>query len=175
MAKQESSVDSSNVVELFPQQKEEVSSVDNLEKHKKNIAILPLPTSLVNYRKKNIYMSILSLAAGALFTMTLRTWAALLICSFMSIYLAVKAVRVEHDYNSGRIVELVAVCTGIKPSFYKDRLTATFTAETDGGTQAYYKFAVPNKRLQDDFIVGAPYVLYYDRELKNLLIGYVQI
>ena len=175
MAEQESSVDSSSVVKLFPQQSGEDLSVDKFKNQHKNTVILPLPTSLVNYRKKNIYISVLSLAAGALFTMTLRTWSAFLICSFIAVYLAVKALRVEHDYNSGRLVELAAVCTGIRPSFYKDRLTATFTAESDDGTLAYYKFTVPNKRLQDDFIVGAPYVLYYDREMKNLLIGYVQV
>ena len=175
MAEQGSSVDSSSVVELFRQQRGRAPSVDNLKKQNKNIAILPLPTLLVNYRKKNIYMSVLSLAAGVLFTVTLRTWSAFMICSFMAAYLAVKAFKVEHDYNSGQIVELTAVCTGIRPSFYKDRLTAPFTAESDDGTLAYYKFTVPNKRFQDDFIVGAPYVLYYDREMKNLLIGYVQV
>ena len=175
MAKQESSVDSSKVFEFCPKQKRTDLSVDNLGKQNNNIVILPLPTALVNYRKKIIYMSVLSLAAGVLFTITLRTWSALLICSFMSVFLAMKAVSVEHDYNCGRIVELAAFCTGISPSFYRDRLTATFTAESDDGTQAYYKFTVPNRRLLDDFIVGALYVLYYDREQKNLLIGYVQI
>lgn len=120
-------------------------------------------------------MSALSLTAGVLFTAVLRSWSALIVCSLASVYLAFRALRVEHDYNSGRIVELAAVCTGVRPSFYKDRLTATFTAETEDGTSAYYKFIVPDRRLLDDFIVGAPYVLYYDREAKNLLLEYVQV
>ena len=149
--------------------------VDILEIIYKNVSILPLPTSLVNYRNKNLLMSAITLATGLLFTATLRTWSACIICTLASIYLAIKAISVEHDYNCGKIVEIAAVCTGIRPSFYRDRLTATFTSESVDGESSYFKFIVPDKRLQDDFIVGAPYILYYHRDAKNLLLGYVQV
>ena len=149
--------------------------VDILEILYKNVSILPLPTSLVNYRNKNLLVSAITLAAGLLFTATLRTWSACIICTLASVYLAFKAISVEHDYNSGNIIEITAVCMGIQPSFYRDWLTATFASKTDEGESSYFKFIVPDKRLQDDFIVGAPYVLYYDRDAKNLLLGYVQV
>ena len=149
--------------------------VDILEILYKNVSILPLPTSLVNYRNKNLLVSAITLAAGLLFTATLRTWSACIICTLASVYLAFKAISVEHDYNSGNIIEITAVCMGIQPSFYRDRLTATFAAKTDEGESSYFKFIVPDKRLQDDFIVGAPYILYYHRDTKNLLLGYVQV
>ena len=168
------SENSSKAVE-DPQSSLSNPSVDNSVTDYQNVTILPLPTSLVNYRNKNFYMSFLILAAGGLFTAILRTWSALIICSLASVYLAFKALSVEHNYNSGRIVELAAVCTGIRPSFYRDRLSATFTADSGNGESVYYRFIVPNKRLLDDFIVGARYVLYYDKEAKNLLLGYVQV
>lgn len=149
--------------------------VDILEILYKNVSILPLPTSLVNYRNKYLLVSAITLAAGLLFTATLRTWSACIICTLASIYLAFKAICVEHDYNCGKIVEIAAVCTGIRPSFYRDRLTATFTSDNADGESSYFKFIVPDKRLQDDFIVGAPYILYYDRDTKNLLLGYIQV
>lgn len=161
--------------ELNPNETSGDKQVDILEPNYRNVSILPLPTSLVNYRNKNLLMSAASLAAGLLFSATLRTWSAFIICLLASVYLSFKALSVEHNYNCGRIVEIAAVCTGIRPSFYRDRLTATFTSDNADGDSSYFRLFVPDKRLQDDFIVGAPYVLYYDRDSKNLLIGYVQI
>ena len=161
--------------ELNPSKSVTNRQVDILEIFQKNVSILPLPTSLVNYRNKYLLVSAITLAAGLLFTATLRTWSACIICTLASIYLTFKAICVEHDYNCGKIVEIAAVCTGIRPSFYRDRLTATFTSDNADGESSYFKFIVPDKRLQDDFIVGAPYILYYHRDTKNLLLGYVQI
>ena len=161
--------------ELNPSKSVTNRQVDILEIFHKNVSILPLPTSLVNYRNKNLLMSAISLAAGLLFTATLRTWSACIICTLASVYLAFKAISVEHDYNSGNIIEITAVFMGIQPSFYRDWLTATFASKTDEGESSYFKFIVPDKRLQDDFIVGAPYILYYHRDKKNLLLGYVQV
>ena len=65
--------------ELNPNETSVDKQVDTLEPKYKNVSILPLPTSLVNYRNKNLLMSAASLAAGLLFTATLRTWSAFII------------------------------------------------------------------------------------------------
>ena len=100
---------------------------------------------------------------------------ALLLLLF-SMYFIWRGLVVERKYRSGEVVELVATCTGIKPSFYKDRISVSFAAEAEDSEDiTYYKFVVPNKKLQDDFIVGAPYVIYFDRNAEHVLMGYVQV
>ena len=151
-------------------------AVDKSEKQPESDDILPLPTQLVNYRNKNYFGAFILICAGIGFSLFVHDYKPILLFLLFSAYFVWRGIVVEREYRSGQIAELVATCTGIKPSFYKDRIAVTFAAEAEEEDNlTYYKFVVPNKKLQDDFIVGAPYVIYFDRNSAHVLMGYVQV
>ena len=151
-------------------------AVDKSEKLSESDDILPLPTQLVNYRNKNYFAALMLIGVGVVFSVFVHDFKPILLFLLFSSYFIWRGIVVEREYRSGRIAELVATCTGIKPSFYKDRIAVTFAAEAEEEDNfTYYKFVVPNKKLQDDFIVGAPYVIYFDRNSEHVLMGYVQV
>ena len=153
----------------------ETDLVDKNEKHITDGVIVPLPTELVNYRSKNFF------AAGFLFvgsiavSLYMKDLKPLLFCLLFSSYFVWRGLATAGDYRSGRIAEIVATCTGIKPSFYRDRTTVTFAAQGEDNALAYYKFVLPTRKAEEDFIVGAVYVVYFDRTASHTLIACVQI
>lgn len=147
-------------------------SVDKSEKQSEIDAILPLPTQLVNYRNNNYFVSAAVLILGTAFSIYVREWTPSLLCALFAAFFLWKGATVSRRYNSGRIIELTATCTGVRPSFYRDRFTVTFAAQSDDDF-LYYKFTVPNKRNQEEFVVGAMYIIYFDRDSAQSLLGYI--
>lgn len=148
-------------------------SVDNSKKQSKIDAIVPLPTQLVNYRNKNYFVSVAILGLGTAFSIYVREWSPTLLCAVFSVFFLWKGASVASKYKSGRIAELAATCTGIRPSFYRDRFTVTFAAQSGDDEFVYYKFTVPNKRNREEFVVGAVYIIYFDRDASQTLLGYI--
>ena len=147
------------------------NSVDKSEKQSKVDAILPLPTQLVNYRNKNYFVACIALALGSCLSLYVNEWAPVLLCSLFTAFFLWKAITVANRFNSGKIAELIATCTGVIPSFYRDRFTVTFAAQSKDGEYAYYKFIVPNKRMREEFVIGAMYIIYFDRDAAHSLLG----
>ena len=168
--------DNQNIIPFVDVVNASEEAVDKSEKLLESDDILPLPTQLVNYRNKNYLGGLLLIGVGVAFSVFVHDFKPVLLFILFSMYFVWRGLVVEREYRSGQIAELVATCTGIKPSFYKDRIAVTFAAEAEEEDDfTYYKFVVPNKKLQDDFIVGAPYVIYFDRNAAHVLMGYVQV
>ena len=147
--------------------------VDKTEKQPKNSIIVLLPTQLVNYRNKNFFVSAVTLFFGFGFSIYVCDAAFLLLSALFAAYFLWKGASVSFRYHNGRIAELTAICTGIMPSFYRDRFTVTFAVQSEADDFVYYKFVVPCKRNQEDFIIGARYVIYFDRNAVRSLLGYL--
>lgn len=169
------SKETSNVVRIKDYLGAESDSVDNSEKLTDDSDILTLPTQLVNYRNKNFLFGFGILSFGLAVSVAAKDVKVVLLLAIFSMYFFVRAAVVARHYASGRIVELVAVCTGIKPSQFRDRISVSFMVTSEANQTAYFKFNVPSRRSQDDFIVGASYVIYFDKTVKNVLIGYIQL
>ena len=145
--------------------------VDKTKKQYMNAAIVPLPTQLVNYRNKNYFTA----CAIFLFSLGLSLYVQEYTPSFLGIlftsFFLWKGITVSRRYSSGRIAEISATCTGVRPSFYRDRFTVTFAALNEEDEYVYYRFVVPNKRLREEYIVGAAYIIYFDRDNTHALLG----
>ena len=148
-------------------------SVDKSEKQSEIDAILPLPTQLVNYRNKNYFVSVAVLVLGTAFSVYVHEWTPTLLGALFAVFVLWKGATVSRRYSSGRIIEVTATCTGVRPSFYRDRFTVTFAAQSDDDGFIYYKFTVPNKRNREEFVVGAMYIIYFDRDIAQSLLGYI--
>ena len=148
-------------------------SVDKSEKQSKIKAILPLPTQLVNYRNKNYFVSAAVLVIGTSFSIYVCEWTPTLLCALFAVFFLWKGATVSRRYSSGRIIEVTATCTGVRPSFYRDRFTVTFAAQSNNDGFIYYKFTVPNKRNREEFVIGAMYIIYFDRDADQSLLGYI--
>lgn len=153
----------------------EEDSVDNSEKLDDVNDILPLPTPLVNYRNKNFLIGFGIVALGLAISISVKDFKIFLLLSLFSIYFLGRAIVVARHYNTGRIIELIVTCTGIKPSKLADKTAVSFRAESETGHPVYFKFNVPSRRSQDDYIVGASYVIYFDSFAQNTLIGSIQL
>ena len=147
--------------------------IDKTKKLPKIDVILPLPTQLVNYRNKNYFVSFSVMILGVAFSIYVCEWTPALLCGLFSVFFLWKGATVASRYNNGRIAELTATCTGVRPSFYRDRFTVTFAAQSEEDDYIYYMFTVPNKRNQDEFVVGAMYIIYFDREATRTLLGHI--
>ena len=152
------------------------SEFDNSEDFLENTSTA-LPTPLVLYQRKLLCISGIILVGALFFSFHFRNYAPLILL-LGSAYMLFKACLVQRHFLSGQIVELGAVCTGVSVSKIKDRIHVTFrtAAEEDGnGEPGYLKFAVPMRSSQDDFIVDAPYVIYFDQTNPHSLIASVQV
>ena len=137
--------------------------------------ILQLPSVLVNYRNKNYFGAFMLLVIGGVLSFCVKDWKPMVLFTFFMAYFVWRGLSIANDYRKGRIVEIVATCTGIKPSAYMDRITVTFAAASEDDTLVYYKFVVPTKKAEEDFIVGAVYVIYFDLAMQHSLMGHVQV
>ena len=147
--------------------------IDKTKNPNNNNGILLLPTQLVNYRNKNYFASAAALVIGFGFSLYVGDKMPFLLFALFSSFFFCKGISIADRYRRGRIAELTATCTGIIPSFYRDRFTVTFAALSDGNEYVYYRFIVPNKRNQEEFVIGAMYVIYFDRDTVRNLLGYI--
>lgn len=164
------------VVISFPsREEEEKRTIDNNNKHGLD-QIIQLPTELVNYRNKNFFAAVVLLLSGVVIALYVRDYAPIILFLLFSAFFLWRGILVKWKYLAGSIAEIVATCTGTKPSSFQDRMTVTFTAEGEAGEYSYYKFVIPSKKkAETEFIVGARYVIYFDRMMKQALLGYVQV
>ena len=163
-----------NIIQFSERVDSAGESVDKNKKHNCD-DIVPLPTELVNYRNKNFYAAGILLVIGVVVALYVKDWKPLMLFILFCAYFVWRGMVVAKDYSSGKIAEVVATCTGIKPSFYKDRITVTFAAEDQDGALSYFKFVIPTRKAEEEFIVGATYVIYFDRVATHTQMGYVQI
>ena len=149
--------------------------IGKTKKQLKSDSILLLPSQLVNYRNQNFFASVSILALGIAFSAYVRELTPVLLCTIFSAYFIWKGISIESRYSCGKIAELTATCTGILPSFYRDRFTVTFAAQTDEDSFVYYRFIIPNKRNREEFVIGGVYVIYFDRDNSNSLLGHLLV
>lgn len=132
-----------------------------------------IPVPLQQHSIKQYVGAVFVAFISAVFTVYLKGPAPLFIL-LGSVYMAYLGYTVKRDYRRGEIVEQGAVCTGVKPSSVRDRVMVTFRAKVDG-KERFYKFYVPSRKSQDEFIVDAPYVIYYRKNAPEALIAYVLV
>lgn len=149
--------------------------VDKTKKRHKRDPILLLPSQLVNYRNQNFFVSASALALGIAFSVYVHEWSLFLLCAIFAAFFLWKGLSVRSRYSCGKIAELTATCTGIMPSFYRDRFTVTFAAQSEDDDYVYYRFIVPNKRNREEFLIGGVYVIYFDRDAVRTLLGYLLV
>ncbi|MCR5089906.1 MAG: hypothetical protein K6C08_10380 [Oscillospiraceae bacterium] len=151
------------------------TKIDKTSNPQNSSSILLLPSQLVNYRNKNYFVSAAIMTLGIAFSFYIHEWTPVLMCTLFAAFFLWKGVAVESRYSCGKIAELTATCTGIMPSFYRDRFTVTFAAQSEDDDYVYYKFIVPNKHNREEFIIGAMYVIYFDRDSVRTLLGYLLV
>lgn len=132
-----------------------------------------IPAPLQRHAVKQYAGAVFVAFISAVFAVYLKGPAPLFIL-LGSVYMAYLGYTVKRDYRRGEIVELGVVCTGVKPSSVRDRVMVTFRTKVDG-KERFYKFYVPSKQSQDEFIVDAPYVIYYRQNAPEALIAYVLV
>ena len=132
-----------------------------------------IPAPLQQYAIKQYAGAVFVAFISTVFTVYLKGPAPLFIL-LGSAYMAYLGYTVKRDYRRGEIVEQGAVCTGVKPSSIRDRVMVTFRTKVDG-KERFYKFYVPSRMSQDEFIVDAPYVIYYRKNAPEALIAYVLV
>ena len=146
-----------------------------IKKQYSNITILPLPTKLVNYRNKNYFTACAVLLFSLGLSIYVQEYAPSLLGLLFTAFFLWKGLSASQRYNSGRIAEITATCTGVRPSFYRDRFTVTFAALNEEDEYVYYQFVVPNKRMREEFIIGAAYIIYFDRDNTHALLGNILV
>ena len=140
--------DPSNIVSFSEIAGKNSEPVDKCEEQLSIDAILQLPSALVNYRNKNYFGAFMLLVMGGALSFCVKDWKPVVLFTFFTFYFIWRGFSVAGDYRKGRIVEIVATCTGIKPSAYMDRITVTFAAAGENDTLVYYKFVVPTKKAE---------------------------
>ena len=148
---------------------------DKTKKQYFNAAILPLPSQLVNYRNKNYLTACAILLVSLGLSIYVQEYTPLLLGILFTAFFLWKGLSASQRYSSGRIAEITATCTGVRPSFYRDRFTVTFAALNEEDEYVYYQFVVPNKRMREEFIIGAAYIIYFDRDNTHALLGNILV
>ena len=133
-----------------------------------------IPGAVLEYRKKQYFVAALLAGVGifASFVFGHLSPMVMLIGTVYYIFIGRHAVK---DYREGRICELAAICSGVRASPIKNRSIVTFRAELEDGSFKYYKFFVPGRNAEEQFIVNAPYAIYFSIDNENYLIGSVLI
>ena len=80
------------------------------------------------------------------------------------------------NYQQGNIEEIAVICTGLKASRIRDRVTVTFREVNDTEElQRCFKFIIPSKKTQDEFIVNSSYLIYFDKNNIDILLAWANI
>lgn len=132
-----------------------------------------LPTPLHAYQRKLYVGSAVIGLAGVSTALFLHSYAPLLLL-LGTLYLAFKAFSVRHDYFTGTIVECGVVCSSVRPSQIRDRVSVTFRSH-DGDNASYYLFVVPRRHDADEFIPDCQYVIYFDVSNPHALLAYMPL
>ena len=165
----------SNLIQFPGDNDQGAVPLDNSEKQSAGGAIIPLPSELVNYRNKNFLGAVMLFAIGISICLFVHEWTPIFLFAFFAVYFVFRGLMVAKKYRDGVIVEIVATCTGLKTATYRDRITVTFAAPSESGSLVYYKFIVPSRKAEEDFIVSATYAIYFDQYSPHALIGCVQV
>ena len=133
-----------------------------------------IPTAIIQYRQKQFFLAGLLAGISLLCCLVFRSFSptVFLIGTVYYAHVGMNAVKM---YKQGEIYELAAICSGTKPGQIKNRTMVTFRVELDDGGFTYFKFYLPGKKVDDDFIVNAPYVIYFSKNNPQYLISYVLI
>ena len=136
----------------------------------------PLPYALAGHRLKLYAVATVFVVAGIAIAIYLKSFAPLLLVLFSG-YFWWQGFNVLRRYRSCLIREVAVLCTSVKPSRIRDAMTLTFRTVGDEANpdQEYFKFLNQPKRTADEFVVNSPYVIYFDTESPQTLLGYIDI
>lgn len=133
-----------------------------------------LPGPLVEYRFKKLLL-VGGIALGSVFLAILAKNVSFLVLMVGSVYYGYEAFMVAKKYHKGEILEVPVVCTAVKAAQFRNQVSVTFVEEDEEENMHYYKFSVPDKRAEENFVVNAPYVIYFDISNPSFLMAYVLI
>lgn len=153
---------------------------DELTEKAENIEVtenLPVPQAIIGHRNKLFLVSCAFFVASISICLYLKSYEPLILLLGTG-YFAFQGVTVVSRFNNGYIREIPAICTGVKVSTIRDRMTVTFKTllddESDDGEE-YFRFMNLPKRKSDEFSVDHPYIIYYDIDSPQTLIAYTDL
>lgn len=136
-----------------------------------------LPSALSLHSLKLKMIAVVFCVAGIAVTLYLKSYGPLSLLAF-ALYFMYRGISIKKRYQNGLIREVAVLCTGVKSSNIRDRMTVTFRTEDDEEAdchQEYFKFTNISKRKADDFLLNYPYLIYFDLENPQALLGYIEI
>lgn len=133
-----------------------------------------LPEPLKEFRNKQFFGAALLAVGAIVVTLAFKNYGGLVLL-LGTAYYAYNGLNISRKYYTGQIKEVTAICSGMRAATIKERTLVTFREEHEDGHFAYHKFFVPGKNAEDDFIINAPYVIYYDLANPNVLVGSIVI
>lgn len=135
-----------------------------------------VPYGIIAYRNKLYLISGIFLVLGTATSIYAKSLTPLILVA-AAVYFFVKGLSAVKRYYNGLIREVPVLCTSVRPATIRDRLTVTFRTETedDETGQEYFKFLNQPKRAADNFVVGHPYLIYYDVENPQALLYYIDL
>lgn len=77
------------------------------------------------------------------------------------------------DFQSGAIEELAVICTSVRT--YKARETTHVVFRTEDETPRYFAFVLPGKSHSEKLIPNSAYVIYFQSDRPESLLGYTGI
>lgn len=82
-------------------------------------------------------------------------------------------INTTYDFDDGNIEELAVVCTSVNT--YKMRDTTHVVFRTEDNPPKYFSFIIPGKHEADKLIPNSSYVIYFNSDHPESLLGYVQL
>ena len=136
-----------------------------------------IPYGVIMYRNKLYIIAGVFLVIGVAMAIYAKSFAPLVLVA-ASAYFVFKGLNAIRRFNQGLIREVPVLCTSVRPAAIGDHITVTFRTETedeDDEGQEFFKFRNQPKKAADNFVVGHPYVIYFDVENPQALLYYIDL
>lgn len=132
-----------------------------------------LPEALALYRYK-MYINGILIAILSTFVCIYFKIMSPIILMLGSAMMFYKGFSLQKKFLNGEIQEREVICTDVKESFVKERLTLTFTTVVNNSQQQEYLhfYNMPKKKV-DDFSINSPYLVYFDQTDPHVLLNYI--
>lgn len=135
-----------------------------------NTDTITLPTKLAELCRKQLVVAAGICIGSASFAIAMKNGRFLMFMVF-ALLLAYRAFNIRKSFFNGAIVEEAVICTSVRRSVVKDSVVVSF--RTDEDTPRFFQFVVPDKRLMDQFIPNATYIVYFNIYEQTRLLAYI--
>lgn len=82
-------------------------------------------------------------------------------------------IRTTLDFDSGEIIELAVICTSVHTYLMRDTTHVIFRTEEE--TPRYFSFVIPGKKVSKSLIPNSGYIIYFQKNTPETLLGFSPI